>query len=142
MARAVFSMSASGRRLARTTATPTMASATTMIALTSRSILASQPTVSSMLARLEATTRMTFCEPITCPVPPLVRLTVISLVMTCQFPLPEMPPTVASAAEFALSQAAVVGTSGPGMTWPEVLMGPNGGITCPFMLSSSTRNVP
>ena len=42
MARAVFSMSRSGRRLARTMATPTTASATTMIVLTSRSILASQ----------------------------------------------------------------------------------------------------
>ena len=54
MARAVSSMSVSGRRLARTMATPTTASATTMMTLTSRSILASQAMVLSTLPRLDA----------------------------------------------------------------------------------------
>jgi hypothetical protein len=59
MARAVFSMSVSGRRLARTIATPTMARATTMIALTSRSSRASQARVWLTAPRFSPTTTIT-----------------------------------------------------------------------------------
>ncbi len=51
MAAAVFSMSLSGRRLVRTIATPAMASATTTIRLTIRSMYASCPIVPLMSPR-------------------------------------------------------------------------------------------
>ncbi len=95
MARAVFSMSVSGRRLARTMATPTTARATTMITLTSRSSRASQPRVWLTAPRFSPTTMMTVSEPPTGP-NGLYTCADVCVAMTSQLSPLRKPGTVVS----------------------------------------------
>jgi hypothetical protein len=118
MACAVRSMSVSGRRLARTIAMPTTASATTMMALTSMSIRVSEPSVSLMLPRFIPTTRVRVCGALTCPVKGSCTWPVNCLVMICQLSLPFWPGTVVSSPECAFSHAVLVGTAGRGQACP------------------------
>ena len=138
MARAVCSMSVSGRRLARTMATPTTASATTMMRLTSRSILASQPSVVFTLPRLTPTTRTTVCG---APLDPVngsyITALLKTLVMTRQLSSPDSAGTVVRCPECAASHALLVDTFGPAGPAPAM---PVGVSTWPRAFSTSTRS--
>ncbi len=93
MAWAVFSMSVSGRRLARTMATPTTARPTTMITLTIRSIPASWLMVPLMSPRSTPMIRVALLFrdwP-----KKFVETTGICWATTCQLSLPDTEPTLA-----------------------------------------------
>ena len=138
MAPAVSSMSVSGRRLARTMATPTMARATTMMRLTSRSIRASQASVVFTLPRSVPTTRITVCGALVDPMNPLEMTALLkTLVMTRQLPVPDSAGTVVRCPECAASHALLVGTLGPSSPGPA---GPVGVSTWPRAFSTSTSS--
>ena len=107
IAPAVCSISASGRMLVRTTATPMMARTSTTTPPTIRSMLISCPMVWLMSPRFAPTTR----------VPGMTAPVFGSMYCTCsvntrQAPSPASAGTVTSRPAFALSQAVLNGTRG------------------------------
>ena len=109
MASAVCSMSLSGRRLLRTIAMPTTASARMMARLTSASIRDSWPIVPLMSPR--STPAISVADWLLCPRKSLVVM-VIFVVITCQLSPPEMAGTLTTLFWLAASHDALVGTSG------------------------------
>ncbi len=111
MACAVFSMSVSGRRLARTIAMPTTARPTTMITLTIRSIPASWLMVPLMSPRSTPAIRvaLTLCAG---PRNPAETVTVCWIATTRQLSLPVTALTLTRRPWLAWNQLLEVGTSG------------------------------
>ena len=110
MARAVCSMSVSGRRLARTIATPTMARPPMMMTLTIRSIPASWLMVPLMSPRSTPAIRVTFCVWDWPAISVMVIL--ICCATTCQVSLPDTALTVTRRPLWALNQLSEAGTLG------------------------------